>query len=30
LAAAGYVVAGVNHPGNNALEPMTMEGFVLW
>lgn len=30
LAAAGYVVAGVNHPGNNALEPMTLEGFVLW
>ena len=30
LAAAGYVVAGENHPGNNALEPMTMEGFVLW
>ena len=30
LSAADYVVAGVNHPGNNALEPMTMEGFVLW
>src|SRR5215469_11226766 len=30
LAVAGYVVAGVNHPGNNALEPMTREGFVLW
>jgi predicted dienelactone hydrolase len=30
LASAGYVVAGVNHPGNNALEPLTMEGFVLW
>lgn len=26
----GYIVAGVNHPGNNALEPLTREGFVLW
>jgi predicted dienelactone hydrolase len=30
LAAQGYVVAGVNHPGNNALEPYTMQGFLLW
>ncbi len=30
LAAAGYVVAGVNHPGNTALEPLTREGFMLW
>jgi len=30
LAANGYVVAGVNHPGNNELEPLTQEGFVLW
>lgn len=30
LAAHGYIVAGVNHPGNNALEPVTREGFMLW
>ena len=30
LAAAGYIVAGVNHPGNNGLEPVTREGFMLW
>lgn len=30
LAANGYIVAGVNHPGNNALEPLTYEGFTLW
>jgi len=30
LAGAGYVVVGVNHPGNNALEPLTADGFVLW
>jgi predicted dienelactone hydrolase len=30
LAAAGYVVAGVNHPGNTALEPLTRDGFMLW
>ena len=30
LAAAGYVVAGANHPGNTALEPLTREGFMLW
>jgi predicted dienelactone hydrolase len=30
LAARGYIVAGVNHPGNNALEPRTRDGFMLW
>jgi predicted dienelactone hydrolase len=31
LARAGYIVVGVNHPGNNALEqPYTSEGFLLW
>jgi predicted dienelactone hydrolase len=30
LAAQGYIVAGVNHPGNNALEPVTLDGFTLW
>jgi predicted dienelactone hydrolase len=30
LAANGYIVAGVNHPGNNAMEPVTFDGFVLW
>lgn len=30
LAAHGYIVAGVNHPGNNAFGPLTREGFVLW
>ena len=30
LAEEGYIVAGVNHPGNNALEPLTAEGFILW
>jgi predicted dienelactone hydrolase len=30
LASHGYVVAGVNHPGNNALEPYTVAGFSLW
>ena len=30
LAAHGYIVAGVNHPGNNALEPRTRDGFMLW
>ncbi len=30
LAEEGYIVAGVNHPGNNALEPLTPEGFTLW
>ncbi len=30
LAAHGYVVAAVNHPGNNALEAYTVQGFALW
>ncbi|HEY5380787.1 MAG TPA: hypothetical protein VIJ65_00915 [Acidobacteriaceae bacterium] len=30
LARAGYVAAAVDHPGNNALEPYTAEGFALW
>ncbi|MFM0075124.1 peptidase [Paraburkholderia sediminicola] len=30
LAAEGYIVAGTNHPGNNAFEPMTRDGFMLW
>lgn len=30
LARAGYVAAAVDHPGNNATEPYTAEGFVLW
>jgi predicted dienelactone hydrolase len=30
LARAGYIVIGVNHPGNNATEPHTPEGFLLW
>lgn len=30
LAAQGYIVAGVNHPGNDALEPLTLDGFMLW
>jgi predicted dienelactone hydrolase len=30
LAARGYVVAGVNHPGTNALEAYTAEGFSIW
>lgn len=30
LAAHGYIAAAVNHPGNNALEPYTIEGFTLW
>jgi predicted dienelactone hydrolase len=30
LAAQGYIVAGVNHPGNNATEPYTVQGFSLW
>ncbi len=23
-------MAGTNHPGNNAVEPMTRDGFMLW
>lgn len=30
LAAHGYIVAAVNHPGNNATETYTTQGFVLW
>ena len=30
LASRGYIVAAVNHPGNNALEDYTAEGFLLW
>src|SRR5689334_22880786 len=30
LAARGYIVAAVNHPGNNALEEYTPEGFLVW
>ncbi len=30
LAAQGYIVAGVNHHGNTALEPYTAQGFLLW
>jgi predicted dienelactone hydrolase len=30
LASRGYVVAAVNHPGNNALEEYTAEGFLIW
>jgi len=30
LAAKGYVVAAVNHPGNTALGALTPEGFSLW
>src|SRR5580704_19507327 len=30
LARHGYIAIGVNHPGNNALEPYTAEGFALW
>lgn len=30
LAAQGYVVAAVNHPGNNGTEAYTVEGFSKW
>lgn len=30
LAARGYIVAAINHPGNNALAPHTVQGFMLW
>jgi predicted dienelactone hydrolase len=30
LAARGYIVAAVNHPGNNALEAYTPRGFSTW
>jgi predicted dienelactone hydrolase len=29
LARQGYIAAAVNHPGNNAAEPYTVEGFAL-
>src|SRR5690606_31473493 len=29
LARKGFIVAAVNHPGNNSLEPVTLEGFAL-
>jgi predicted dienelactone hydrolase len=30
LAAHGYIAAAVNHPGNNAAEPYTAQGFSIW
>ncbi len=30
LARRGYLVLGVNHPGNNTFEPYTAEGALLW
>ncbi|MGB8474493.1 MAG: hypothetical protein WCE61_10460 [Candidatus Acidiferrum sp.] len=30
LASHGYIAAAVNHPGNNALEPYTLQGFSIW
>lgn len=30
LAAHGFIAAAVNHPGNNALESYTIQGFTLW
>jgi predicted dienelactone hydrolase len=30
LARTGFIVAAVDHPGNNGTEPYTAEGFVLW
>ncbi len=30
LARHGYMVLAVDHPGNNALEPYTPEGLLLW
>lgn len=30
LAAHGFIAVGVNHPGNNALEAHTAQGFTLW
>ena len=30
LAAHGFIVVAVSHPGNNALEDYTVEGFALW
>jgi predicted dienelactone hydrolase len=30
LAAKGYIAVAVNHPGNNAAEAYTAEGFSIW
>lgn len=30
LASHGYIVAAVNHPGNNATEPYSARGFATW
>ena len=30
LASHGYIAAAVNHPGNNATEDYTAEGFTFW
>lgn len=30
LASRGYVVIAVDHPGNNGIDPMTVEGATLW
>jgi predicted dienelactone hydrolase len=30
LAAQGYVVAAVDHPGNNGIDGYTVQGFTLW
>ena len=30
LAAHGYIAAAPDHPGNNATEPYTLEGFSIW
>jgi len=30
LARAGFIVAAVDHPGNNSLQSYTAEGFALW
>jgi len=30
LAQSGYVVVGLNHPGNTVLGPLTRDGFRLW
>jgi predicted dienelactone hydrolase len=30
LAARGFIAVAVNHPGNDALEPYTAQGFSLW
>lgn len=30
LASHGFIAAAVNHPGNNALEDYTLQGFSLW